>query len=257
MQIGVLRLFVTNLRLNVLGKLLRLRIADTRCFRLVHQNLLIRLPRLGKHRLTPVQHHHRVRNNSNKLVDDLRSIEEALCITVMDHLRRAVPASMIGITSIRASVRSLLLHFGQLLIFQASLDVKELLGDLIFLRVTHDADARVPGRPLSAQEVTIDLMLHRCNRVLDLRVLRVSVIFPPGEAGLVASVVLLAVMNRADLDLSFEIVLLRQRSRGQHGNRVLRGAHARLLQVSLFLLDIEKMSVRTVMKLRRGLTLSD
>ena len=70
--------------------------------------------------------------------------------------------------------------------------------------------SRVPGRLLSAQKVTVDLVLNTFDHVLDLRVVRVSIIVPSGENSLIARVILLTVMSGTDLDLGLQVVLLRQ-----------------------------------------------
>ena len=140
---------------------------------------------------------------------------------MVNSFRGAIPARVVSIASISAGVHSLLTNRCELLIAQATLNIKELLGDLLICWVTRSTDTGVPSWLLCAEEVAIDLMLHRRDCVLDLGVLRVSVVLPPSEARLVTSVILLAVMDRADFDLSFQVILLRQGSRGQHGHWVL------------------------------------
>jgi len=93
-------------------------VASSSRFSLVHEHLLICLPRLGKHRITS-------------------RIEEALSIPVMDSLSGVVPASVVSFTSVSTSIDTLLSNLGQLLISHTTLDVEQLLRDLLFLGVAH------------------------------------------------------------------------------------------------------------------------
>ena len=113
----------------------------------------------------------------------------------MHHLSRVVPASVVGVAGVAAGVDALLLHRRQLLVAQTLLNIEQLLGDLVLVGMAHDADARVPRGLLRAQEVAINLVFDLPDGALDIRVLRVRVVLPAREASLVASVVLLAVMD--------------------------------------------------------------
>lgn len=76
-------------------------------------------------------------------------------------------------------------------------------------------------------------MLNIFHCVLNLRVARVSVVVPSCEDGLVTSIILLTVMGRTNLDLGLQVILLGKGTRGDHGDRIVRG---RLLEVGLFFL---------------------
>lgn len=117
---------------------------------------------------------------------------------------------MVGFSGISARIGSLLLDALYLLVLQAALDIEELLGVLVLLGMANHTHSRVPGRLLSAQKVTVDLVLNTFDHVLDLRVVRVSIIVPSGENSLIARIILLTVMSGTDLDLGLQVVLLRQ-----------------------------------------------
>ena len=113
----------------------------------------------------------------------------------MYRLGRTIPAGMVSITRVSASVYALIFQFLNFLILQTLFDLEQLLRRVVWLGVANDTNAAVPGRLLSAEEVSIHLMLHCLHSAFNLGVLRVSVLVPPGKASLLPSVVVLAVMD--------------------------------------------------------------
>lgn len=77
------------------------------------------------------------------------------------------------------------------------------------------ADGIVPSRAFRSKEVTIDSLFDIYNGGLGLLMGRISVLVPPIEASLITRVVQLTVMDRANLLLGFQVVLLRQGTRVQ------------------------------------------
>lgn len=128
----------------------------------------------------------------------------------MNRLGGSVPASVVCITRVCASVHSWLLHLLNALILQAFLDFKQLLSRRFFIEMACSADSWVPFGTFRAQEVAIDFFLYLRNNCFGFLVIRVVVVLPPVEACLVLAVVELAVMDRADPLSCLEVVLLGQ-----------------------------------------------
>lgn len=126
---------------------------------------------------------------------NLRCLKESLTVTVVDSLRADVPARVISVTRIGASIHTRLFQLTDFLILEPFLDLKQLLRNWLILRVADGSYTAAPCWPLGPEEVSVDFLLHGSHSLLDFVVIRVVVLLPTSEAGLIAGVVCLAVMN--------------------------------------------------------------
>lgn len=88
-----------------------------------------------------------------------------MTITGMNFFRRTIPASVVSITSISASIELLVLNSLNFLVTEAFFNIEELFGDLVFVRVADHADASVPLRSLCTEEVAVDFLFDRLNGI--------------------------------------------------------------------------------------------
>ena len=103
---------------------------------------------------------------------------------------------------------------------------------LLSLLVAYDTHRIVPSRLLRAKQVLIDLMLDLIHSASNF-VLGCVLNVPTVEASLILRITELAVSNTSNLLLRLKIVLLRWDLRLLSAHLA---SHARLLQISLFLL---------------------
>lgn len=138
-----------------------------------------------------------------------RRLQEAVGISVVDGLGAQVPACVVGVAGVAASVHFRLLHLLDVLITEAFLDVKEsfasLLSDLV--AGADGADCGVPGGLLGAEEVAVNIVVDYVPRLLRPLVVRVLVLLPAAEARLVPVEVDLAVSDGAHLGLGLSEVV--------------------------------------------------
>jgi len=116
-DLGVSLFFLAHLLLDVFGQLLRPGVLSTRHLRLVHQHFLIGLSGFSKHGFTSC-------------------VKEALAVTSVDELSRAIPAGVVGVTGVSSSVHTLVLHPLDSLVLQTLLDIEKLLRNEVFLGVS-------------------------------------------------------------------------------------------------------------------------
>ena len=129
---------------------------------------------------------------------------------------------MIGVTSVGTRVHFRLFDASNALILQAFLDFEELLGYRRIDRMTSCANSTGPCRALLAEEVTIDRVLDIFNSSLGAHMVWVIILFPTVETRLICREIQLTVMNRSDLVLSLEVVLLGQGSSSDDRGMTLR-----------------------------------
>ena len=102
---------------------------------------------------------------------------------------------MVGIPSVSTGVYTGLLDFLNTFVSKSLLDFKELLRSLVLGSVTCGADGRVPCGLLSAEEVSVDIMLDTADRSLSSLVNWVVIFIPTVETCLITGIVELTVMD--------------------------------------------------------------
>ena len=154
----------------------------------------------------------------------------------MDGLSRAVPAGVVSVTSVGASVDTRVSDSLDSFILQTLFDFEQLLSSDVLMAVAGGADRVVPGRVLCTQEVAVNIFLDHLYHNLGALMVGICVLLPPVEASLVLLVVQLAVMNRAYFLLRLQVVLLRQRVGIQDRGPIIGTGHTRVVEVRFFFL---------------------
>lgn len=108
---------------------------------------------------------------------------------------RAVPASVVGVSRVSTSINARLLHVLDTFIFKTLFNLKELSAGCLIIRMASCSNSCIPGGTLSAEHVSVNLVLHLSDNSLSALVIWIVIIFPPIEASLVASIGYLAVMD--------------------------------------------------------------
>ena len=114
---------------------------------------------------------------------------------MMDGFSRAIPASVVCVSSIGSCINFGLTSCLNFFIFQTLLNLEKLLRSRLIGRMSRCTNGIVPSGALSTEEVAIDGMLDVSDGGLSALMIWVGVLIPSVEASLVSSVVQLTVMN--------------------------------------------------------------
>ena len=102
---------------------------------------------------------------------------------------------MVSITSISACIDFRVLKRLNIFVAQALLNLEELSRSGFIYGMSSGAHGVVPGRLLRAEEVAVDCMFNIVDYGPGLLLIRISVLIPSVEAGLIPGVIKLTVMD--------------------------------------------------------------
>lgn len=114
---------------------------------------------------------------------------------MMDGFSRAIPASVVCVSSICSCINFGLISSLNFFIFQTLLDLEKLLRSRFIGRMSRCTNGIIPSWALSTKEIAIDGMLDVGDGSLGALMIWVGVLIPSVEASLVSGIVQLTVMN--------------------------------------------------------------